>query len=75
MRLMLFVYLLRTPPLATIILEAGSFQSVRELTEAIEEYLAAHNLAPKRYVWKAAGAAILAKIQRAREALNAVMNS
>jgi transposase len=53
----------------------GSFQSVRELTEAIEEYLAAHNLAPKRYVWKAAGAAILAKIQRAREALNAVMNS
>ena len=53
----------------------GSFQSVRELTDAIESYLAARNLAPKRYVWKAGGAEILAKIQRSREALVAVMNS
>jgi len=53
----------------------GSFQSVLELTEAIASYLAARNLAPKRYVWKADGAGILAKIQRSREALAAVRNS
>jgi hypothetical protein len=28
-----------------------------------------HNLAPKRYVWKAEGHAILEKIQRARQKL------
>jgi transposase len=53
----------------------GSFQSVRELTDAIESYLATRNLAPRRYVWKAGGAEILAKIQRSRDALAAVMNS
>ena len=30
----------------------GSFQSVRELIDAIEEYLAVRAEAPKRYVWK-----------------------
>jgi hypothetical protein len=29
------------------------------------EYLAHHNLHPKRYVWKAKGEEILAKIERA----------
>jgi hypothetical protein len=29
------------------------------------QYLAQHNLAPKRYVWRAKGEEILAKIQRA----------
>src|ERR1043166_2332944 len=33
-------------------------------------YLDERNLAPKRYVWKAKGEEILAKIQRARERLN-----
>jgi transposase len=46
----------------------GSFGSVPELVEAIMKYLARHNLAPKRYVWRADGAAVLAKIQRAWEA-------
>ena len=46
----------------------GSFGSVPELVEAISKYLARHNLAPKRYVWRAEGAAVLAKIQRAWEA-------
>jgi hypothetical protein len=32
------------------------------------EHLAEHNLNPKRYVWKAKGEEILAKIQRARKA-------
>jgi transposase len=31
----------------------GSFSSVRQLVDAITEYLAQHNLNPKRYVWKA----------------------
>jgi transcriptional regulator with XRE-family HTH domain len=46
----------------------GSFSSVRELTVAIEQYLAERDLNPKRYVWKASGEAILAKIQKARAA-------
>ena len=46
----------------------GSFGSVPELVEAINKYLTRHNLAPKRYVWRADGAAVLAKIQRAWEA-------
>jgi transposase len=49
----------------------GSFQSVRELVDAIEEYLAARNENPKRYVWRAKGEEILRKIARAKEALPA----
>lgn len=47
----------------------GSFGSVRELAKRIEAYIAEHNLDPKRYIWKADGQVILAKIQRAREKL------
>jgi len=46
----------------------GSFGSVPALVDALMEYLARHNLQPKRYVWRADGAAVLAKIQRAWEA-------
>ena len=46
----------------------GSFASLAELVRAIEGYLAERNLAPKRYVWKAAGRDILLKINRARAA-------
>jgi transcriptional regulator with XRE-family HTH domain/transposase len=46
----------------------GSFASVADLVRAIEAYLAERNLAPKRYVWKAAGRDILTKINRARAA-------
>ena len=48
---------------------AGSFRSVPQLTRAIEAYMAVRNEEPKPYRWKADGAKILAKIQRAREAL------
>jgi transposase len=51
------------------VVREGSFASLRELVGAIEAYLAEHNLAPKRYVWSAQGEAILAKILRARAAL------
>lgn len=44
----------------------GSFQSVRQLVQAMEAYLAERNLAPKRYVWRKQGEEILAKIARAR---------
>jgi transposase len=50
-------------------LREGSFRNVRELTAAIETYLSQRNLHPKAYRWTAKGEQILAKIQRAREAL------
>ena len=49
----------------------GSFGSVRELADAIETYLAERDLNPKRYVWRKSGEAILDKIRRARQALEA----
>jgi hypothetical protein len=51
----------------------GSFGSVQDLKDAIFGYLAERNLAPKRYVWKAKGEEILAKIRQARERLNAII--
>ena len=48
---------------------AGSFTSVAELVDAITDYLACRNENPRPYKWKADGAKTLAKIQRAREAL------
>lgn len=46
----------------------GSFASVPELVSTIETYLAERDLNPVRYVWRAKGAEILAKIERARQA-------
>lgn len=48
------------------VVREGSFASVPELVTAINVHLAHHNLKPKPYRWKAKGAAILEKIQRAR---------
>ena len=48
---------------------AGSFASVKEVTDAGTSYLAERNKQPRPYKWKANGKEILAKIQRAREAL------
>jgi len=47
----------------------GSFTSVAELQREIEAYLLQHNLQPKRYVWHKSGEEILAKIARAKAAL------
>lgn len=47
----------------------GSCQSVRELTRAMETYLAERNLSPKPYRWRADGASILKKIHAARAVL------
>jgi DNA-binding XRE family transcriptional regulator/transposase len=51
------------------VVREGSFTSTEELVQAIGGYLAERNLQPKRYVWKAKGEEILAKIQRARQIL------
>lgn len=46
-----------------------SFTGVAELIAAINGYLAERNLTPKRYIWKAEGAEILRKIEKARAAM------
>jgi len=51
----------------------GSSTSVQELKDAVFRYLDERNLAPKRYVWKAKGEEILAKIKRARERLENII--
>jgi transposase len=56
------------------VIREGSFASVRELTQAIETYLAQRNLDPRPYRWHAKGEVILAKIQRAREAMASLIN-
>lgn len=52
------------------VIRAGSFTSVKQLAADIKAYLAERNANPRPYAWKAEGAAILAKIQRARAALD-----
>jgi len=53
----------------------GSFASVRELINAIDEFLAVRNEEPKRYVWRAKGEDILRKIEKAKISLNRIINS
>jgi transposase len=52
------------------VIRAGSFSSVNDLVRDIKAYLAERNASPKPYVWRAKGADILAKIKRARDALD-----
>jgi transposase len=44
----------------------GIFQSVPELIQSIEEYLAAHNSDPKIFTWTKDAETILAKVKRAK---------
>jgi transposase len=55
------------------VIRAGSFGSVPELVRDIKAYLDDRNQNPRPYTWKADGAAILAKIKRARAALEKAM--
>jgi transposase len=48
----------------------GVFKSVTELEVAINEYIAAHNVKPKPFIWTAKASDILAKVTRARAVLN-----
>ncbi len=52
------------------VIRAGSFTSVNQLVRDINAYLTERNTDPKPYVWRADGAGILAKIKRARAALD-----
>ena len=48
----------------------GVFKSVPDLEAAINGYIAAHNANPKPFIWTAKASDILAKVTRARAALN-----
>jgi transposase len=48
----------------------GIFRSVAELESAIQTYIANHNAAPKPFIWTASANDILAKVARARKALD-----
>jgi len=48
----------------------GVFRSVPELIRAIEEYLRHHNVAPKPFIWTKSTQNILAKVYRARVAMD-----
>ena len=52
----------------------GSFTSVRERIAAIDEFLAARNAEPKRYVWRAKGEDILRKIERAKAVMARIIH-
>ena len=51
-------------------IRTGVFKSVPELEAAINEYIATHNADPKPFIWTAKASDILAKVTRARVALN-----
>jgi transposase len=48
----------------------GTFRSVEQLIQAITEYVEHNNQTPKPFVWTAKANEILAKVQRARKALD-----
>ena len=48
----------------------GVFTSVPDLEAAINEYIAVHNTKPKPFIWTTKASDILAKVTRARAALN-----
>ena len=51
-------------------LRRGSFYNVDDLIGAIDEYINAHNADPSPFIWTASANDILAKVKRARRALN-----
>jgi len=51
-------------------LRRGVYTSVKELEEAIMEFIATHNATKKPFVWTKSAETILAKVERAREALS-----
>jgi transposase len=51
-------------------LRAGIFHSVADLEQAITSFIAAHNASPKPFIWTAKASDILAKVSRAKAALD-----
>jgi len=56
-------------------LRRGVFTSVPELTRAIDEYIANHNLKPKPFIWTKAAKDILQKVIRANARLSSKQNA
>jgi transposase len=56
--------------LTTKRLRRGVFQSVPALIQAIKDYIAQQNAAPKPFIWTATVATIMAKVRRAQKALD-----
>ena len=50
----------------------GIFQSVPDLIDTIQAYLAAHNENPKPFQWTAIAEQILEKVRRGRATLDAI---
>ena len=48
----------------------GSFYNVNDLIGTIDEYINSHNADPKPFIWTASANDILAKVKRARRALD-----
>jgi transposase len=53
-------------------LRRGSFHNVKELTQAIGDYISSHNQNPRVFVWSASVDRILTKIAKCKEALDAL---
>jgi len=47
----------------------GTFRSVEQLIQAIEDYIGHHDESPRPFVWTAKADEILANVQRARKVL------
>ena len=53
----------------------GVFHSVEDMERAIQEFIDAHNAAPKPFIWTAAAADILEKVKRGRGRLNKMQSA
>ncbi len=53
-------------------LRRGSFHNVKELIQAIGDYIRSHNQNPRVFVWSAPVARILTKVAKCKEALDAL---
>jgi transposase len=53
-------------------LRRGSFHHVKDLTQAIGDYISSHNQNPRVFVWSASVERILAKLAKCKEALDAL---
>ncbi len=53
-------------------LRRGSFRNVRELIQAINDYIGNHNQNPRVFVWSASVERILTKVAKCKEALDAL---
>jgi len=53
-------------------LRRGSFHHVKELIDAIRDYIGNHNQNPRVFVWSASVGRILAKVAKCKEALDAL---